>query len=648
MANENVRPSELAGRQNKKVMMDCVEALGDYAALLVNDGNGTSTPAKKLREIVSDAVPYWGLDADDDGMSVEAYLRNFDNKVHDARISPHDCDTFSICSDLLTGLAQYGEDMVNAQGSDAMKEILQIADLLEEVGEYFGFSQETEFANGSARWLRNSVKGMLRGYDLPGHSVEDMANQGYSITQSVLFDNNMGYAVGYNHNAASPYVSWQIYNNNGNPEFEWGNYFNSEEKALVDYIERHKQYVADNKVKEVSLPFSAEQELDEWRTYKAEIALPDMEYPHLEVFGADNDVDAVNQAHELCNEMKNSYLLEVHELNENYDSIRQIDLRFHDPDARRFMDVDILDFLGKIAEKTIIHHPSDFKIDVDALWKAAISQNPEDKRFMWHCCSYGTHILPETEVFTKSTGAFGYWVDYRPKEPDMVGFAVEVTGYRGETVVGNVYDVGNYYDHSLYVKENSAVLDSVSLTYSNEWGINAGKTVTVSRHQYDQDRHRIMTESGNVTLIKYHPSEATITMADRIKAEQAKYMGMSVGDIAEYLMTLDKKLLEQRGEPQNNLRIYHADFNDPEISERMEIIAAVDDADALQKASEICAESDGIVLVELNEVLANEEMRKVPLPSQEAEIMTDPAKPAQEKSAEKPPKPKRKHRGESL
>ena len=41
-----------------------------------------------------------------DGMSAEAYLRNFDNKVQDARISPHECDTFSVCSDLLTGLAQ--------------------------------------------------------------------------------------------------------------------------------------------------------------------------------------------------------------------------------------------------------------------------------------------------------------------------------------------------------------------------------------------------------------------------------------------------------------------------------------------------------------------------------------------------------------
>jgi hypothetical protein len=241
---------------------------------------------------------------------------------------------------------------------------------------------------------------------------------------------------------------------------------------------------------------------------------------------------------------------------------------------------------------------------------------------MWHCCSYGTHLLDEADVFTRDTGPYGYWVDYRPKEPDMVGFAVEVTGYKNETVIGNVYDVGNYYSHAQYVRENSLIIDSVSLTYANDWGINAGKTITVPRYEYDKDRHRLMSESGNVTAIKYHPWESTKTMADLLKVEKAKYMGMPAGDVHEYLKNLDKKLTALREEPVPNLifRIYHADYIDPDNSPLMEIIAAMDDADALKQANEICTETTGITLVELNEVSENGDMREVVIVPQTAEM----------------------------
>jgi hypothetical protein len=606
--DDKERGNALAIRQNRKIINDCVNALGDYAALLVADKrNSTTAPAKKLRETVSEIVQYWGLDENDNDKSVEDYLNDFDDKVDTARIKGvFDVDTHTVCSDSLTGLAMYGEDLIGVQGSDAMHEILKTADLLNKVGEYFGFVQETEFAENSARWLRNSVAGMLKEYDLPGIAVTGLENQGYEVKQAIFFDNDMGFAFGHNPQAASPFVTWQTFYDKSkiNIEFEWGKYFSTEEKALVDYIMRHMKYEAENNVKAVALPVTAESEQDEWRTYRAEIELRGEEYPHFEVFGADNDVDAVKKANELCNERENAVLLEVREIDDKYESIRQIDLRYHDPEARRFMDVDIIDFLGQIAEKTIIHHPNDFKIDVDALWRAALSKNPEDKRLMWHCCSYGTHILDECDVFIKNTGAHGTWVDYRPNDEDMFGYAIEVTGYKDDTVIGNVYEVGNYSQHAHYVHENALVLDSVSLTYSPDWGINAGKTITVPRHEYDNDRHRLMSESGSVAGIKYHPSESVKTMADLLEAEKAKYMGMPVGDTKEHLAKLDKTLLELREEldTEDNLRIYHAEFIDPEISDRFEAFAAKDDNDALEQAKEMCEEADGIVLSELYEV----------------------------------------------
>lgn len=135
-----------------------------------------------------------------------------------------------------------------------------------------------------------------------------------------------------------------------------------------------------------------------------------------------------------------------------------------------------------------------------------------------------------------------------------------------------------------------------------------------------------MSESGRVTAIKYHPWEASRKMADLLKSEKDKYMGMPVGDIKEHLVLLDKKLLDLRGEPtpKETLHIYHADFTDPEISDRMEIIAAKDDADALRQADEICAEGSNIVLVALAAVDENGDTREVVIPTQEPEIMPDP------------------------
>ena len=63
------------------------------------------------------------------------------------------------------------------------------------------------------------------------------------------------------------------------------------------------------------------------RLYKAEIQLPGQKDLHLEVFSAEDDASAVKHAHELLDEWEGATLAEVHELSENYDSIREIDLQ---------------------------------------------------------------------------------------------------------------------------------------------------------------------------------------------------------------------------------------------------------------------------------------------------------------------------------
>lgn len=220
-----------------------------------------------------------------------------------------------------------------------------------------------------------------------------------------------------------------------------------------------------------------------------------------------------------------------------------------DNSLRRFMDVDLIDFLGKIAEKVIVHYPKDWDIDRDRLFRAAGSHNPEDKRLMWHVSSWGTHSNTERETFIKDTGAYNTWVDYRPSDPDMFGYVVEVTGRRGQTVMGNVFEVGDYYPHSLYVKENALIFTEVSLTYTNDWGVNAGKTIMVPRFEYDNDRNRLMSESGNVFSIEYHPYEAIRSMADLLHDEHSRRMAYPIGSMEAHLNKIADKLAEVR-EPQ--------------------------------------------------------------------------------------------------
>jgi hypothetical protein len=220
-----------------------------------------------------------------------------------------------------------------------------------------------------------------------------------------------------------------------------------------------------------------------------------------------------------------------------------------DPDApvlHRYMDVDLIAFLGKIAEKVIIHYPNDFNIDIDRLYRAASSHEPDEKRLMWHVCSYGTHINTERETFIRDTGAYNTWVGYRHNEPDMFGYAIEVTGRKGHIVTGNVFEVGDYYPHSLYVRDKALRLEAVTLSYTNEWGVNAGKTITVPRYEYDSDRNRLCSKSGDVQDIEYIPYEGVRDMDTMLRQERARHMSYPIGSEEAHIQALTDKLTEIR------------------------------------------------------------------------------------------------------
>ena len=221
-----------------------------------------------------------------------------------------------------------------------------------------------------------------------------------------------------------------------------------------------------------------------------------------------------------------------------------------EPGSQRFMDVNLIDFLGRISEKVIIHYPKDFQIDCKELHRVANLDNPDDRRLMWHVSSWGTHLNTERDTYIKGTGAYNTWVDYRPNDPDMFGYIIEVTGKNGGIVTGNVFEIEDYAEHVSYVKEMAFLLDSVSLTYTDDWGVNAGNTITVPRYEYDKDRHRLMSESGNVKSIEYHPSELITEMSSVLIYERSQRMIYPVGSQEAHLENLSKKLTEIRKPPE--------------------------------------------------------------------------------------------------
>lgn len=74
-------------------------------------------------------------------------------------------------------------------------------------------------------------------------------NQGYVIRQSVLFENNRGFALGENFKAPNPFVTWQFTLEDGQRNYYWGHYFNEECMAIGDYNRRVFDYEQSYEVK---------------------------------------------------------------------------------------------------------------------------------------------------------------------------------------------------------------------------------------------------------------------------------------------------------------------------------------------------------------------------------------------------------------
>lgn len=79
-------------------------------------------------------------------------------------------------------------------------------------------------------------------------------NADYTIRQSVLFDNNRGFALGECPMAPAPFVTWQFAEENGKRDYFWGHYYAEAATAVRDFTARAEDYVRRYKVREVEQP----------------------------------------------------------------------------------------------------------------------------------------------------------------------------------------------------------------------------------------------------------------------------------------------------------------------------------------------------------------------------------------------------------
>ncbi len=201
---------------------------------------------------------------------------------------------------------------------------------------------------------------------------------------------------------------------------------------------------------------------------------------------------------------------------------------------------------------------------------------------------------------------------------------MEVTGRQGHVVTGNVFDLGHYHAHALHVREEALVLEMLTLTYADSWGVNAGKSITVPRFEYDNDRHRLMCDSGDVTDIVYHPYEGVREMSNLLRSERAERMSYPIGSMEAHLRHYDDILANEQMPPEKPIaenRDVPAAENDS-AEEYRDIIQQGYSADYANKLITLTERLDGN-LASFKESLLILDKREILERAGEASLMSD-------------------------
>jgi hypothetical protein len=242
-------------RRDKALIGRCVEGLGLYTAELA-ESDKFSSKIDEIRKLAESLTGYWGLDNGETAKSAEDLLRAFDDLVDEARTGGKITgDAYQTASNVIYGLHRYGEDMAVSMGAEAMNDILHVSGLMKDIAKHWDF--EPDVLDDLTANLETKVRGLLESTPLPGQPLSGVLNAGYVVTQAVLFENDRGFALAHSATAPSACVTWQLTNDNGEIDYYWGRYQDSEEQAKIDYVVRATEYQGQYGLKEKPLPLAA-------------------------------------------------------------------------------------------------------------------------------------------------------------------------------------------------------------------------------------------------------------------------------------------------------------------------------------------------------------------------------------------------------
>ena len=94
-------------------------------------------------------------------------------------------------------------------------------------------------------------------FTLPGREESGETVHRYEVIRSIAFNDQRGFAIGHNPNAAAPYVSWQFTAENGSRDYYWGSYNSDMVGAAANYTARVMEHMSGGQAKEIENPIAA-------------------------------------------------------------------------------------------------------------------------------------------------------------------------------------------------------------------------------------------------------------------------------------------------------------------------------------------------------------------------------------------------------
>lgn len=205
---------------------------------------------------------------------------------------------------------------------------------------------------------------------------------------------------------------------------------------------------------------------------------------------------------------------------------------------RKYVNVDVIASLQAIMGQVTVFHQSDFEHDRKSILKAAQAVNPEQKNLLWLCCTNGTYLHTERDVFIKRTASYNSVQFYSKEgclEDDVRFYAIKITGEKNGVVRGNLYECDRHQYAELAAQAASPLTDETVIFQSRS-------CVRVPHQEFDHDKYRDLEyDYGKIVEVR-HEAEDESAVLGALWREQERREKLPKSRISTHI----EKLADQR------------------------------------------------------------------------------------------------------